>query len=1025
MQKLDDWRKGRRSIRDRLYGVVLIPGIALLVLWTTISGVTLYDGFHLRGIAAGVRDVSLPAMRVLASAQKERTLSLLYATAPDQAAPGSVRDRLDRQRAATDRALTAMREAADPTLQQAPDAVADRMRSLDGIIAELPVIRAEVDGAQTDRARIHGYYNGFVDAGSALFEQQARLFPDSAVTQGGLRAAGFFTAADRMSRAASLVTDGLRGGTFTAADHLEFTRLSGAYHLELRSQADSAPPDVRARYTEITSAPQFRHLAELEEQLVALGPWSDSDPSVAGPPSIDVNDWLITSDLVADDLTTLASTQAQRTAAAGMEAGDRNLLQVAVGSVLALLVVLAAILVALRVSRGLSRRLNGLRDDTLVLADGQLPEIVARLRRGERVDLDREVAHLDYGRDEIGQVAEAFNTAQRTAVSAAVQEAQAREGVHTVFLGIAGRSQALVHRLLTTIDRLEREEQDPDRMALLFGLDHLATRARRNAENLIILGGGRPGRRWSRPIELADVLRSAVAETKHYARVRVQRPPDLALHGDAVADTVHLLAELLDNATSFSPPESRVNIHSHTVARGVVVEVEDRGLGLADEDLEAANAMLSGPPEFDAMALRSDSRLGLFVVARLADRHEISVELRTSAYGGTRAVVLLPSKLIVEPVEPDPAEAHTAQLPRIRAEEAAAAGAIELADTGFETADDWPPDAETASTGASTADARSDEGSAPGSGAAAAESTGSAADADPVGTTTAEAESTEPAFPTAEHPDAEPADADPAAAEPGAKDSADAEPATAELRAKVSAAAEPAASDAENVDPATANPAPGSRDGEDAPTTGGTPAVADSDEHPWPSDAEDPDLADTRADDSAALERTPPERSTEVTASGDDSPPERGYRADGGEPIEPGQHAEPALDAAWPTEEPTGDADPVTWPEDPDPAITDPTGHRSIAGPAPSGATDADQTTTDDGTGADGAAEPDDPPVPLPRRRKKASLAPELARERPEEEDASTAGSRSAAEIRSLMSAIQRGTDRGRKTDPDSGTTDE
>ncbi|GAA3353877.1 hypothetical protein GCM10020366_08720 [Saccharopolyspora gregorii] len=447
-----------------------------------------------------------------------------------------------------------------------------------------------------------------------------------------------------------------------------------------------------------------------------------------------------------------------------------------------------------------------------------------------------------------------------------------------------------------------------------------------------------------------------------------------------------------------------MNIHSHTVARGVVVEVEDRGLGLADEDLEAANAMLSGPPEFDAMALRSDSRLGLFVVARLADRHEISVELRTSAYGGTRAVVLLPSKLIVEPVEPDPAEAHTSQLPRIRAEEAATAGAIELADTGFETAlpaDAWPADAETASTGvANTADARSDEVSAPESGAAAAESTGSAADADPVGTTTADAESTDPAFPTAEQPDAGPAADDRAADEAGPEDST---------------AADAAAPDPADVEPATANPAPGSRDGEDAPAAGGTPAAADSDEHPWPSDAEDPDLAGTRADDSATLERTPPERSTEVTASGDDSPPERGYRADGGEPIEPGQHAEPALDAAWPTEEPAGDADPVTWPEDPDPAITDPTGHRSITDPAPSGATDADQATTDDAA-ADGAAEPG-----AARSRCRAAAEgqprPELARERPEEEDPSTAGSRSAAEIRSLMSAIQRGTDRGRKTD--------
>ncbi|GAA3353880.1 hypothetical protein GCM10020366_08740 [Saccharopolyspora gregorii] len=255
-----------------------------------------------------------------------------------------------------------------------------------------------------------------------------------------------------MSRAASLVTDGLRGGTFTAADHLEFTRLSGAYHLELRSQADSAPPGVRARYTEITSAPQFRHLAELEEQLVALG----RGPIRTRP-----------SRAAVDRRERLADHQRPRRRRphhAGLHPGAAHRrgrdggrgpqpAPVAVGSVLALLVVLAAILVALRVSRGLSRRLNGLRDDTLVLADGQLPEIVARLRRGERVDLDREVAHLDYGRDEIGQVAEAFNTAQRTAVSAAVQEAQAREGVHTVFLGIAGRSQALVHRLLTTIDR--------------------------------------------------------------------------------------------------------------------------------------------------------------------------------------------------------------------------------------------------------------------------------------------------------------------------------------------------------------------------------------------------------------------------------------------------------------------------------------------------------------------------------------------------------------------------------------------
>lgn len=961
MQKLDDWRKGRRSIRDRLYGVVLIPGIALLVLWSIISGITLYNGFHLRGIASGVRDVSLPAMRVLASAQKERTLSLLQA-----AAPGSTGERLGEQREATDRALSAMRDAADPTLQQAPDEVAARMRELNGVIAELPVMRARVDGMQADRAQIHGYYNGFVDAGSALFESQARLFPDSAVTQGGLRADAFFTAADRMARAASLASDGLRTGTFTAADHLAFAQLTGAYHLELASSAASAPPDVRARYTKIISSPQFRHLAELENQIVELGPWTPDDDA----PAIDATDWLTTSDLVTDDLTTLASTQAQRTAAAGLEAGDRNLMQVAIGSVVALLIVLLAILVALRVSRGLSRRLNGLRDDTLLLAGGQLPEIVSRLRLGERVDIDREVAHLDYGRDEIGQVAEAFNTAQRTAVSAAVREAQAREGVHTVFLGIAGRSQALVHRLLTMIDRLEREEQDPDRMALLFGLDHLATRARRNAENLIILGGGQPGRRWSRPIELADVLRSAVAETKHYARVRVQRPPDLALHGDAVADTVHLLAELLDNATSFSPPESRVNVHSHTVARGVVIEVEDRGLGIADPDREAANAMLAGPPEFDAMALRSDSRLGLFVVARLADRHGIGVELRTSAYGGTRATVLVPAKLIVEPIEPDPGEAHTSQLPRVRS----ASG-----DDPRHEPDEAAPPAGAAAESVDVAD--------------------------------------------------ESAEADRAAFDPFT--SADAEGATApDDEDPVAAPDVPAAPTSEASSTETTDPELEAIDSDDPVADAAEPGSDAADDHSWPPDTEDSAPTEPPAEDAdSEAVRTPPERSSDVTASGDDSSPERGYRSDGGEPIEPGIQDESALDAAWPTEDPAGNAEEVTWPADADPANTDPTGHRPItntdtASTATGAATTNDSTNDPDG---DPGSEPEDAVVPLPRRRKQANLAPELAREQPDEDERrAESGSRSAAEIRALMSAIQRGTDRGRRpADPDASTTDE
>src|SRR5690606_30241212 len=145
--------------------------------------------------------------------------------------------------------------------------------------------------------------------------------------------------------------------------------------------------------------------------------------------------------------------------------------------------------------------------------------------------------------DEIGQVADAFNTAQRTAVAAAVRQAEIRSGANRVFLALAHRDQSLLQRQLRLLDRIEREEEDPDLLERLFQLDHLATRGRRNAENLIILAGGQPGRRWRAPVPLVDVLRSAVSEVEDYARVTVLPTPDLALRGEGVADVIHLFAE--------------------------------------------------------------------------------------------------------------------------------------------------------------------------------------------------------------------------------------------------------------------------------------------------------------------------------------------------------------------------------------------------------------------------------------------------------------------------------------------------
>ena len=227
-------------------------------------------------------------------------------------------------------------------------------------------------------------------------------------------------------------------------------------------------------------------------------------------------------------------------------------------------------------------------------------------------------------------MAEAFSAVQRTAVDAAVGQANLRKGVNQVFLNLSMRNQSLLHRQLSLLDTMERAAEDPAALADLFRLDHLTTRMRRHAESLIILSGATPGRSWRDPVPIADVLSAAIAEVEDYVRVEVISESPGSVTGPAANDVVHLTAELVENATSFSPPNSRVEIRADTVGVGIAVQIEDRGLGLTAGELAEINARLASPPEFDLA--RSD-QLGLFVVAQLAARHGIRVSLRESPRG--------------------------------------------------------------------------------------------------------------------------------------------------------------------------------------------------------------------------------------------------------------------------------------------------------------------------------------------------------------------------------------------------------
>ncbi|MGH3244136.1 MAG: ATP-binding protein, partial [Spirillospora sp.] len=345
---------------------------------------------------------------------------------------------------------------------------------------------------------------------------------------------------------------------------------------------------------------------------------------------------------------------------------------------LGLLAIVASAFIAVRVSRRLLRECRTLAAGVVDFTLERLPRLAEEVRAGRPAEPEPE-PDVDYRIDEIRQIAESFDRARDAVLAAAEGEVAARRGISEVFVNLARRNQALLHRQLGLLDTMERRTEDPSELSDLFRLDHLATRMRRHAEGLVILGGKTAGRGWRRPVPLVDVVRGAVAEVEDYPRVRVQPLPRIAVLGSAVADVIHLLAEVVENATTFSPPQSPVRVGGQPVANGFAIEVEDRGLGMTEEALRAANERLAKPPEFDP----SDSaQLGLFVVARLAERHGITVTLRPSPYGGTTAVALIPSSLVVENAEQEPAARRlTGPMPALPGEEAAGpvpGGAVRL-----------------------------------------------------------------------------------------------------------------------------------------------------------------------------------------------------------------------------------------------------------------------------------------------------------------------------------------------------------
>jgi signal transduction histidine kinase len=314
-------------------------------------------------------------------------------------------------------------------------------------------------------------------------------------------------------------------------------------------------------------------------------------------------------------------------------------------AIVTLALLILVLFATLIVARSLVQPLRRLQAGALHVASVQLPERVRRMSEADNPETTMEVAPINvFSQDEIGQVARAFDQVHSEAVRLAGEQALLRSSFNAMFINLSRRSQSLIERLARTIDRMEQNEDDPDRLGGLFSIDHMVTRMRRNSENLLLLAGHDNPRKWSEAVPLADVARAATSEIEQYNRVTLSIRPGVSVVGPAVSDIVHLIAELVENATNFSPDDTQVNVSAQEPSSGgVLIEIVDKGIGISEARLVEMNSRLDNPPTIDISVSR---HMGLFAVARLAERHRVRVRLRPASPEGLSALVWLPDSVI-------------------------------------------------------------------------------------------------------------------------------------------------------------------------------------------------------------------------------------------------------------------------------------------------------------------------------------------------------------------------------------------
>jgi signal transduction histidine kinase len=636
-------RKGRaghatrqRSIRSTIMILLVIPLACLIALYAYAASGAVGGAVSYRDSAALNAGIGAPLQVLLPQLDAERADTFAW-----QSARGRMpRTALVAQRALTDKAIALFRADAAAVAGRETATLKTVTADMEAKLTALRTVRADVDAGTITALAAFQFFNATVQLAFAFGVAQANPGESLAAYQLSRSEGDMGEAAEEISQEAALVGGALAsGGTMSASLHQQFvqTVAQGRLFEQLNSSPFSWPQNLY-RYVAVYTSPAFANFKAIEDKIVASRPGTRLPVSPAA--------WEASlKSVFAGIVAAQTAIRVQSTSGNAHAANVIILRLVLVGGAGLLAVILSCVLL-LGFGNRISRELTQLRAAARTLAGERLPALVSRLRAGETVDVAAEAPPLDLGTRtrEVTDTADAFSVVQRTAVEAAVDQARLRKGVSLVFRSLARRNQSLLQRQLRLLDEMERDTGDPDALERLFRLDHLTTRMRRQAEGLIILSGAPPGRTWRQPVPVVEVLRGAVGEIEDYARVDlVTDSPDF-MQGTAVADITHMLAELIENAVLCSPPSTRVQVRGGRVAKGYVLEVEDRGLGIPPDTMAVLNERLAQPPEFD---LADNDRLGLFVVSRLAARHGIKVSLRMSVYGGTTAIILLPPSLIV------------------------------------------------------------------------------------------------------------------------------------------------------------------------------------------------------------------------------------------------------------------------------------------------------------------------------------------------------------------------------------------